>query len=982
MRYIVLFCMIFFISSARAPVSIGSLVKGVVQSAVNAVAQAVQVVNKLPIDLPAGTTLINSADYTTFGWKSLPAASNNLVLTFNAKATTDIHIALKYDVTANSYIEIPLGGWTNGKSVIRNIANGVLPDGKYDIVATGPAHPIPDTANFVTYCLSVANGTLTIISKTSTGAVATAATVTNDLLKKTFTAYSFRSLANNAATWQVQSPTLVQPPFFPGDIVAFKLADGAYLHSYSDNNLYISGVDQGVNIFLHRTHFQIASTTLDASGNITGFTMQRLYSNNIATFSLTGGPSRLKVGGSASDSVTFGINAYDATASTISLTAGAGLIVQRDRTNYDARKQAPPAVWDYAACKAGGDSKDYTFKLIKITDPYKVFYSEANVDSLATIGNNLKATDMKDKLPLFKTALGVSGLEEADYWYLTQMLALYVQRGIAFPEWATLVVSGTTSKASDFTQDLLNSIYRHGPDSHRCRELAYDMSIYLTYKDYSSCAVFAGLTARLDKLNKINALMLGITSDFLSKATLCAILMVRVLPSLYGTWEANMLHVDDRYLPTGDQEYPSMTDAEKAVIKSITAQAFLIKANMSAADQAAFDKFSKNVFEYAGLCGNTLWNDQLQMISMIMQKLTSLNPAPAGISGVVSRVSVLFSSILTQHAYSTLSEDQKALVRSIFGYAQMLKAKNTALDISAFFDPQSIEGGMTFVTDASAIQPDSRAAYFSTKDIPFNVGTANPMLCVMRRNGQYLKFTGTADSPAWSVAPSAGDATQFKISPATAASVWSSKSAGATVPVSITMVLPGGEVPLKCVAPSRAAQLGLKSQDILVRPGVAGTPSDAFSLKLVNVRYWLCGASQPTTSIAGSTVPMSSWLYRLDGVNASFFTAADPAKSPFFVTVAPGTAAPSGFVDMFISLEAAPAQNAIKTAFLAIPPLETYVLNAKIDLILDEMYRVAHLQDPSESESLKFAQSGKVLGKKYASLTSKQQAKLLACVLA
>jgi|GEM_PF-5703858 len=976
-----------------------------VGNAVNAAAQAIAKTAST-----AGSTPITTDNYNPYGWKNFFEPSSTFVLKFEALGTTDIHVGLKYGT--NNYIEILIGGWINVKSVVRFFENGIQKGS--DIQVSGPAKPIPDTNNFVRYTLSVSDGKIAVTSLTHTGQVATVFSITNADFKKDFTAYSFRR--GPSVTWYVKSVSAYVTPFVPGDIVAFKLADGCYLHSTDSTTvLYLSGVDQAVNIFLHRTHFEIVDTWSDEAGKLGSFTMKRLYDNTVATVDTAGFPRRLRIGGGPADTAWLEVNAYDAATKNFSFTAGKGLIVQRDRDNYEQRRQNPPTLWDYAAAKAGGAAADYTFKIIKIAEPFNVFYSESNVDSYATFGNQIKNTQIVDKAWIYWKAFNATNLVADDWWYLTRILAEYLVRASAFPEWQTVRMSATdanSKKVSEFCIDLLNWIIATAGIPQNAKDLAADMKAYLIDRNFSERVAFAGLTTRLAKLQKIEDLLMSILLDtnavaaYLIRSQYCAALLNRILPQ--------------------STDLSSLTADEKKALQKVIAQAYYVCSKLSAADRVYFDlkkgpaEETANIFRALGFTKNSQAEWQIETISLILRKIAVGETIPATAADTVSGLGVFLARALMMLSPTPLAQQElndywkpgvtaapdlaakylaayyagyiassnatKNAVRDLTGCLIKIRGLITGIDSNNYPSLAPYDGAFSYVATEAEIPVDSRQAYFSTKDIPVVAGGRDPLLCVLRVNGRYLQFTGTSAQPSWGVAPSADLATQFKLKIMPTGSTWTT----APLTVELFMMLPSGEVPLRCVSAVRVAAFGLPTTDSPLRPAKAGTGSDSMSLKLVNPRYWLTGAvSQPTTQLNGIAVPKSSWLYELDGLHKdhSIFTAADPAKNQFFTTTTKGDAAPAGYVEAYFSFEPAPAPapapsaNSISTAFLSIPPLESFIRTAKIDFILDEMAKVAHSKNPSEIESFKFARSGEILSKFFHSLTDKQQAKLLSSVL-
>ncbi len=160
-------------------------------------------------------TAITGGTYATFGWKPISTPSSNIKLTFRAVASTDLHVALQYGT--NTYIEIPIGGWTNSKSAVRNFINGGQQGGDiYFYAPTGTNNVpavitpvIPDTKNPVDYTIVIGAGVLSVTAKTASGASSTLIAYTNQsMLLQKFNAYSFRMCAG-LASWTVASDTAV-----------------------------------------------------------------------------------------------------------------------------------------------------------------------------------------------------------------------------------------------------------------------------------------------------------------------------------------------------------------------------------------------------------------------------------------------------------------------------------------------------------------------------------------------------------------------------------------------------------------------------------------------------------------------------------------------------------------------------------------------------------------------------------------------------
>ena len=716
---------------------IGKALQGVTTKALTVTSVAAAQANAQKT-APAGSIALGTEDYNTYGWKNISSESMIFVLKFDAKATSGIHVALKYGT--NSYVEIPIGGWNNTKSVVRFFENGSQKGG--DVEVTGPAKPIPDTTNFVTYTLALVQTRLTVFSQLASGEQALVFQVTIPDLARNYSAYSFRCWTTSI--WYVKS----------------------------------------------------ASTTLD-----------RLH--------------------------------------------------------------------------------------------------PAHMEAQAIVNGAVRNT---------------------------------------------------------------------------------------------------GLTTLLAKLQAIENTLNGTALD--------ANLYTNVV----------VLSQELRFL-LSSLKVRELSPSELNVLQSIVVQGYYLSTKLADADQPFLDnkkgllEDTWNTYRALGFLRNSLWEWQIENICLILRKIASDAKIPAAAAATVSCMGVFLaralmaqapasSAVTTQElndyykpgvtvspalaskylaayyaGYLASSFATKNAIRDLTGCLIKIRGLITGVDSNNYPSLTPYEGAFNYVSKEADIPVDPRQAYFSTKDIPVIAGGSDPLLCVLRVNGRYLQFTGTAERPSWGVAQSAATATQFKLVLMPAAATWTTDS----LVVELLMLLPSGEVPLRCVSVSRAAQFGLPATDSPLRPAKAGTGSDSMTLKLVNPRYWLTGAaSQPTIQLNGVEVPKSSWLYELDGLHKdhSLFAAADLAKNQFFTTTTKGVTAPAGYVEAHFSFEALPPVNTIKTAFLSIPPLESYIRTAKIDAVLDEMLRVAHSANPSEADSFKFARSGEILGKNFHALTVKQQTKLLSSVLA
>ena len=137
--------------------------------------------------------------FSSFGWKSASAPSNNIIFKFSAVASVDLCFCLQYDSVNNSYVEVVIGGWSNTQSAVRNYVSSasVTSDQKLFPVIS-PLKVIPDTVNPVVYTVTIApvdsiNSLLTVTAKTIAGVENTLFSVQLAYLKQTFSAYSFRT---------------------------------------------------------------------------------------------------------------------------------------------------------------------------------------------------------------------------------------------------------------------------------------------------------------------------------------------------------------------------------------------------------------------------------------------------------------------------------------------------------------------------------------------------------------------------------------------------------------------------------------------------------------------------------------------------------------------------------------------------------------------------------------------------------------------
>lgn len=154
-------------------------------------------------------TSISVGDYSGFPWKAIPTPSTNITLNFTAKASTDLHIGLRYSST--NCIELVVGGWTNSASKVRvvNYSAGISFQEQY--AATSPNPVISDTNNPIQYTLTVANGVITLLGKLSNGSTYTVVSFNQasyglSILNTPFTGYSFRAFT--PFTWTVSGDTV------------------------------------------------------------------------------------------------------------------------------------------------------------------------------------------------------------------------------------------------------------------------------------------------------------------------------------------------------------------------------------------------------------------------------------------------------------------------------------------------------------------------------------------------------------------------------------------------------------------------------------------------------------------------------------------------------------------------------------------------------------------------------------------------------
>ena len=154
--------------------------------------------NWLNAKLPGGTVL-TAENYTTFQWRPISPASNNVRLSFSAAATNDIIFAFQY--ASSSFVEIAVGGWNNTQSTVRNCPYGTS---QGENLITNNPRPIPNTVDVVSYLVTIAP-----IPGSSNSQLNVTANGINILsfsapfLNQTLTAYSFRCWTT--AYWKVSN---------------------------------------------------------------------------------------------------------------------------------------------------------------------------------------------------------------------------------------------------------------------------------------------------------------------------------------------------------------------------------------------------------------------------------------------------------------------------------------------------------------------------------------------------------------------------------------------------------------------------------------------------------------------------------------------------------------------------------------------------------------------------------------------------------
>ncbi|MBM3894527.1 hypothetical protein FJ366_02945, partial [Candidatus Dependentiae bacterium] len=154
-------------------------------------------------------TQITVNDYNSFGWKNFPT-TQTAVVSFQAKATGDIHVAFQYE--PNSYFEIVVGGWGNTQSAIREYIRG-NPFNE-QMIPSPSGMVIPDTNNFVNFTVKIQNNMLTVMANNKELFSQYIYFINN----KSFNAYSFKAIPN--IPWMMQNDmpsetTMQQTPAAP-----------------------------------------------------------------------------------------------------------------------------------------------------------------------------------------------------------------------------------------------------------------------------------------------------------------------------------------------------------------------------------------------------------------------------------------------------------------------------------------------------------------------------------------------------------------------------------------------------------------------------------------------------------------------------------------------------------------------------------------------------------------------------------------------
>jgi hypothetical protein len=142
------------------------------------------------------TTKMTSDNYLMFGWPSFQASASSQVLSFEARASSDIHVAFRD--ASNGYAEFVIGGWSNTQSALRYYSAGKLIN---QVLIKHPQGPIKDKNNFLKYTIALNGGRLMVMASDS---VIISQDVTF-LKDKIFNAYSFR--AHTQFPWSMRYPS-------------------------------------------------------------------------------------------------------------------------------------------------------------------------------------------------------------------------------------------------------------------------------------------------------------------------------------------------------------------------------------------------------------------------------------------------------------------------------------------------------------------------------------------------------------------------------------------------------------------------------------------------------------------------------------------------------------------------------------------------------------------------------------------------------
>ncbi|MBM3894615.1 hypothetical protein FJ366_03420, partial [Candidatus Dependentiae bacterium] len=159
-----------------------------------------------PAQTGSNTATINSDDYNPYGWKQISSSpTDNFTLSFEAKATTDLHIGFQ-DIE-NNLLHITLGGWNNTQSAIsfikenKALTNRYIPSQKQ---ATPSSKVIPDETSFVKYAVTVSAGCLYITANN----IPLINFSHNWIKERKFSSYSFKKWSG-AQNWMLQSAAII-----------------------------------------------------------------------------------------------------------------------------------------------------------------------------------------------------------------------------------------------------------------------------------------------------------------------------------------------------------------------------------------------------------------------------------------------------------------------------------------------------------------------------------------------------------------------------------------------------------------------------------------------------------------------------------------------------------------------------------------------------------------------------------------------------